>query len=160
MRKLFLKENSVFFQSAHIPYSKDTNWKLDIDSIMLIGIVNRLKGDDDSTALVFIDKNLAKFFIDMSLQFDGNDILFKTIKERFGVDIENEFYKNADIDNYLIFPKSLYKQPIYESSFYYWVRRLLDCIHFADGKLKSSYSHYVQDTIFSSLAQGTILKTK
>lgn len=138
MRKLFLKENSIFFQSAYIPYSKDTDWKLDIDSIMLIGIVNRLKGDDDSTAVVFIDKKLAKFFIDMSLKFDGDDILFNAINERFGVDIKNEFIKNTEIDNYLIFPKSLYRQPIYESSFYYWVRRLLDFTHFADGKLKSS----------------------
>ena len=137
MREFYFQDNILFFICEEITYSKDITWKLHIDEIKLIGFVNRMRGDEDSSVIVFVSKDYKKYFIDLAVPFSGKNILIELLLQFYRIDLTKELEDISSVDNYILYPNVKYRSPLYKKGFRDFLSRMFDVSHFADGVLSS-----------------------
>jgi hypothetical protein len=99
-------DNSILiYQTDFRDYGKDTSWVLDTKTIIVIGIINKMVGDDDSDFIVFINKTLNKYFLNLTYEIKGWDQVVLHLKNIFNISFENTIVDAA----ITIYPLSLKK---------------------------------------------------
>ncbi|CAL2056496.1 hypothetical protein [Tenacibaculum sp. 190524A05c] len=96
-----------------------------------------MDGDDDSYFLGFIDIDLKKYFLNITREIDGFEILKPLIEEKFKIELTKwwiNFYDDAKI----LYPQSLKNERLYKDSLWKSLRKLILLDHVADGKLNDN----------------------
>ncbi|WP_348744010.1 hypothetical protein [Tenacibaculum sp. 190524A05c] len=145
MNKIYIQNNLMTYESefngiyknGYWTAHKDQYWILDLEKVISIVGINCMDGDDDSYFLGFIDIDLKKYFINITREIDGFEILKPLIEKKFKIELTKwwiDFYDDAKI----LYPESLKNERLYKNSLWKSLRKLMLLDHVADGKLNDN----------------------
>jgi len=134
-----ISDNKIWFESIDNSSDQDVSWKLDIDAICVIGFINRMNGDDDSDFLVFIDKKLKKYFLNLSKPLDGWRLVEQYLTKYFSIRFNHQVYDSELV----LFPQEFNSEKLYQTSFSKSFKTLFSITHVADGELSEKIKNYI-----------------
>ncbi|WP_196887778.1 hypothetical protein [Aureivirga sp. CE67] len=134
MNQIEIQGDKVIYTSNFHSYDKDISWNLDVKSISFIGFVNCMDGDDDSDFLVFIDKELDKYFLNISRNLNGKESFKLLLEKNFNIKLE-DYDLIEQSKNIIIYPKEYLGRNLYQNSFKKSMLKISGFCHVADGEL-------------------------
>ncbi|AUC14391.1 hypothetical protein BTO06_04180 [Tenacibaculum sp. SZ-18] len=145
MNKIYIQNNLITYESelngrhraGYWTTHKDQSWVLDLEKVISIAGINCMDGDNDSYFLGFIDIDLKKYFLNVTWEIDGFEILKPLIEEKFKIELTQwriDFYDDVKI----LYPESLKNERLYKNSLWKSIRKLMLFDHVADGKLNDN----------------------
>ena len=137
MRELEICQDQIkYYVDDHGSLNYDKSWILDLNSIKAIGIVNRMRGDDDSYFLIFVDKSNQKYYINLNIKFGGYTELIDWLRFSFSIEEKDLIVPDEMNDNLILFPIALKGKAIYKKkNFLTKIKLLLGLKHVAFGEL-------------------------
>lgn len=143
MNSISIDNNKVHYHSQHTYVYKGKSWTLHLDDVEVIGGINLMDGDDDSIFILFVDKNLQKYFLNLTWEIDGYKSFKKLFETTFETDLNDwslDFYDNEKV----IYPPHLSGHKLYQSSWRKRLRILFARDHLADGELSEEVIDYLK----------------
>ena len=140
MSSIKINNNTIYFDSSFETANRDKSWTLNFADITVIGMINKMDGDDDSDFILFLDKTLNKYFLSLTKGIAGGDIALGEISKHFKIELNTIVVDNATV----LYPKEIAQRPLYKKSLLTSTKTFLAMAHVADGELsdevKSSVS--------------------
>ena len=131
MSAIKINNNTIYFDSTFETVNRDKSWTLDFEAITVIGMINKMDGDDDSDFILFLDKTLNKYFLSLTKGITGSDITLSEISKHFKIDLNTKVVDNAVV----LYPKEIAQRPLYKKSLLTSTKTFLAMTHVADGDL-------------------------
>lgn len=131
--KFFIRDNVLEYQAE----SKDSTiadfpWKIALDDIAIVALWDKMVGDDDTTFLIFVDKNFKVYPVrwpfGINYKEKPNPVLLM-LAERFAITEYEKHYQKATI----CYPEQLVGQLLYKDPPRYRLKRIFAVVHPALG---------------------------
>lgn len=139
MQKIDIKNGNIHHHSEWVMPDKDNSWTLAFEDIRVIGLINRMDGDDDSDFILFLDHRLHKYFLCLTRPAEGLGEMNALLKERFNVDTTVLIQDRAII----VYPPELANRPLYKKSLKKAIKTTLGMTHVADGELADAVVYHI-----------------
>lgn len=134
--KSFKIDNDYFSLICEsFPYERDNSFTILLKSIKVIGIENKMIGDDDTDILYFIDNHSAVYTITLEYLNNHDDFIY-LINKRFLIDIKSEASKLVDF-NKVIFPAEIHSELLFQPNNFFDTKK----------KLSKSVIDYIKSSI-------------
>lgn len=141
MNTIAIRDNMIHYRSGlNLPH-KDKSWNLPIENIRVIGVVNRMDGDDDSDFLVFADGQANRFIVKYSQPIEGWDTFESALLNLFSINLPSALY-DSDV---VLHPKNISGRRLYRFSPGSSLKNIFAITHVADG----AFSEEVIDAVSS-----------
>lgn len=140
MSSINITDKIIQYESDFETSDQDASWTLDVSEICVIGFINRMNGDDDSDFVVFIDRTLKKYFINIARPIEAWSLAVEKIEKKFNINFKHQIYDSAIV----LYPKALSFRQLYRKSFIKSLKTTLAVNHVAEGDLDNEIVNYIQ----------------
>ena len=128
---------------ADDPHNYDTGWELNLASVELVGLINRMADDRYRHYLLFVEDNGSRNFLNLSREVEGWVAIRVQIERRFGFNLMmacNQLHSNAIV----LYPRQLEGFELYQRSRTQDLRAMVMLDHVADGEFSKKVAAWLE----------------
>ncbi|MEM6264768.1 MAG: hypothetical protein AAGI38_19805 [Bacteroidota bacterium] len=142
-----IENNLIVYHSSHPSHERDSSWILPIDEIKVVGVMNRMIGDDDSLIFNFIDQNLGFHFLTTTHHIEGYSSLENSLNSHLNLEIGHWTCQTVE-NPIVIYPEELWLKRLYgKDGISQLFQRFFGEYHAGWGELSSEVRNYIWESI-------------